>query len=236
MQRRPVALRELGAGRDAEAEAVRGRALALLAHLLAVARAERREVVVEALERALRAVVPVELQAEARQVVVPRERAFSSSVQKRKCTDDARSCSATSRTPASSAAVIRRAAARRRPSQQRQPAPRRRRERDRRDELRVVAHARALRGVGPGPVEDELAVAVGLEVERHRADEAARAAPREHDARHAAGARTDAVRRLERGEKGVLEKRVVLARQPIPLGGRNGRDAVDDLQLDDGRA
>ena len=47
---------------------MRRRRLALLAHLLAVARAERRQEVVEALERAVGAVVPVELHGQPRQV------------------------------------------------------------------------------------------------------------------------------------------------------------------------
>ena len=91
---------------------------------------------------------------------------FSASVQNRKWTDEARSSSATSRTPRSSAAVTAAGVGVGRPAPSGRRWPGRRRERDRRDQLRVVAHAAAVRGVRPAPVEDELAVAVGLEVKR----------------------------------------------------------------------
>jgi len=117
----------------------------------------------------------------------------------------------------------------------RQAVPGGRGERDGRHQLGIVADARTVRGVGPGPVEDELAVAVGLEVEGHGADEAVVFA-REHDPRLAAGALAHAVRGFQRGQEPVLEEWVVLAGQPIPIGGGHGRDAVDDLQLDDARA
>ena len=75
-QRRPVARLQLGAGGGPKGEPVLRRHPALLAHLLAVLRAKRRQVVLEALERAPRAVVPVELHAEAREVAARGEHLF----------------------------------------------------------------------------------------------------------------------------------------------------------------
>jgi hypothetical protein len=93
-----------------------------------------------------------------------------------------------------------------------------------------------MRRVRPGPVEDELAVAVGLEVERHRAEQPGPvlgAVAGEDDPGDAARRLPDALRRLQRRQKSVLEERIVVARQTIPLAGRDGRDALDDFQLDD---
>jgi hypothetical protein len=86
-------------------------------------------------------------------------------------------------------------------------------------------------GVRPSPVEDELAVAVRLQVERHGADQPV-AVAREHETRHAARAGADAARRLQSSQEGVLEKRIAVARQPIPSGGVDVRDALDDLDFD----
>ena len=69
-----------------------------------------------------------------------------------------------------------------------EPRARHRRERNRADELRIVAPAVAAIGIGPAPVEHVLAVGVRLLVERHRADEVL-ARPCGEVARRPAGAR-----------------------------------------------
>jgi len=81
-----------------------------------------------------------------------------------------------------------------------------------------------VRRVGPGPVEDELAVAVGLEVEGDRADEAAAPVSGRDQARDAACAGPDAPRGLERGQKSVL--------QAVPFVGRDVADALYNLEVD----
>ena len=233
-QRRPVARLQLRAGGGPKGEPVLRRHPALLAHLLAVLRAKGRQVVLEALERAPRAVVPVELHAEAREVAARGQDLFLSVGAEEKV--DRRGLlllGDLAHAPEQRRDDRRRVDVRR--VEQRQAAAGGRREGDRRHQLGVVADARAMRGVRPGPVEDELAVAVGLEVERHRAEQSTAVAG-EHDPRDAAGRLADAPRRLQRREERMLEKRIVVARQPIPLAGRDGRDALDDLQLDDARA
>jgi len=89
-----------------------------------------------------------------------------------------------------------------------------------------------VRRVGPGPVEDELAVAVGLEVEGNRADEAAAPVSGRDQARDAACAGPDAPRGLERGQKSVLEEGVAGADQAVPFVGRDVADALYNLEVD----
>src|SRR5690606_16904847 len=97
-----------------------------------------------------------------------------------------------------------------------QPSSGRRRERDRRDELRVIAASGPLVRVRPAPVEHELAVGIVLEVERQRADEPSRVFLRYDDmARFPGRARPDAARVLERGEELVAQERVAV-RQRVP--------------------
>ena len=74
-----------------------------------------------------------------------------------------------------------------------------RRERNADEQLRVVADARALGGVGPAVVEDELALAVRLDVERARREQAF-AVPRDQRPRAASPSRRRRRPRLERRE------------------------------------
>ena len=82
-----------------------------------------------------------------------------------------------------------------------------RRERHADQQLRVVGDARALRGVGPAAVEDELALAVALHVERAGGHQAPALAHHAGARRPAGLARPTAPALLERGEPLPLEER-----------------------------
>ena len=58
---------------------------------------------------------------------------------------------------------------------------------------------------------------------------------RDDDARHAAGARADATGRFQGRQEGVLQERVAVAGEPVPVGRRDVGDAFDDLVVDGGR-
>ena len=74
-----------------------------------------------------------------------------------------------------------------------------RRERNRRDELRIIAAAIAAIRVGPAPVEDVLAVAMRFRVQRHRADQL-RLIPRGEEPRRPPGFGRSAARAMQRRE------------------------------------
>ena len=82
-----------------------------------------------------------------------------------------------------------------------------RRERDRREELRIVAASVPPVRFGPAPVEHVFAVAVPLRVERQRADQRA-FAPRGQVARRPAGARRRAAAVVQRVQERVREERL----------------------------
>ena len=99
-----------------------------------------------------------------------------------------------------------------------QPMPRSGRKRNRRHELGIVGNAGRVRALRPGKIPDELVHALVFQVERHRADEPL-ALSGDHDARLPAGAGSDAARPLQRREKGMFEKGVVVIDQSVPIGG-----------------
>jgi hypothetical protein len=82
-----------------------------------------------------------------------------------------------------------------------QARPRHRRERDRVEQLRVVVEAVAPVRIGPGPVEDVLAVGVVLEVERTRGDDLAGTLEGE-EVRRPAGVGDGARRFVQRAQVG----------------------------------
>ena len=106
------------------------------------------------------------------------------------------------------------------------------REGDRGDELRVVRDAEPLGVARPLMIEDELALAVSLHVERHRGDDLAALADDER-AREPADLRRDAPRLLERREPRPPHERAVSRRQqPVPRVLRNRAHAVHHLDRD----
>jgi len=92
---------------------------------------------------------------------------------------------------------------------------RHRRERNRSDELRIVATSVAPVRIGPAPVEYVLAVAVRLRVERHSANQF-RLVPRRQEARCPAGFGCSATRAMQCREILVRQQRQV-ARKLIPV-------------------
>ena len=97
--------------------------------------------------------------------------------------------------------------------------------------LRVPGHAGAFTGIGPGPVEDELTVGVGLEVQRHGADQSALVVKGQQVMRQPAEGLADAAVMLQRGQKGVAQEGIALRVEPVPVGGGDGVDAVGYLNL-----
>ena len=93
-----------------------------------------------------------------------------------------------------------------------------------RDQLGIVRDAGLLGSMRPGEIPDELTHAVVLEVERHRAHQPLALVCNEN-ARLPSRAGPDAARTFERGQEGVLEKRIVLADKGIPCRGRHLRHA-----------
>ena len=93
--------------------------------------------------------------------------------------------------------------------------------------LRVVVDAGAVRGLGPGVVEDELALAIGLEVHRAGRDQP----PVGREEREVLGApaapTADAARLLQGGEPVPLEKRRLRPDERVP---RLARHVVDEAR------
>jgi hypothetical protein len=105
-------------------------------------------------------------------------------------------------------------------------------------QLRVIPPAGALIGIGPAPVEHELAAAVGLQIARRGRQQAAGAILEQQVLGQPAGARAHRARALERLEKGVRDERVVRlarrigARVPgarIDVAHRRGNPDAQDL-------
>ncbi len=119
-----------------------------------------------------------------------------------------------------------------------------RRERHADLELRVVAAAGALEGVGPAVIEHVLALRMGLQVAGGIADHPAVALGGDVQ-RQPAGAAADASRILQRRQEGVADEGVValgcarkrLGREgaAVPLGRRDLGDALDDADLQGAR-
>ena len=103
------------------------------------------------------------------------------------------------------------------------------RERDRADQLRIVATAGALVGLGPTPVEHELAVGVVAQVQRQRADEPA-VLVREQVLRIPALWR-QAIGRLQSVQETVQQERMI-ARQGVPVRGRDAGQRLDHEAID----
>src|SRR5438094_3572434 len=107
---------------------------------------------------------------------------------------------------------------------------RHRREGDRDQQLRVVGNARARRGGGPVLVEDELAQAVALHVERAGPDQAL-ALPERQEARQPAGRGGGGARVLEDREPLPLEEGRAVTDQPVP---RRARDVAHRFEEAEG--
>ncbi len=100
------------------------------------------------------------------------------------------------------------------------------------DELGVIGDARPLRGARPGPVEDELALAVLLQVGGRGGDEAV-ALPEREVVRQPAGVAADAAGRLQRVEPGVREeRREAHAVERVPHGLGDGADRGVDADFE----
>ena len=109
-----------------------------------------------------------------------------------------------------------------------QARARRRREGYRTLEFRIVAPAGALKGIGPVPVEDVLAVGMALEIERGAAEQAAFRILEHEVLRQPTGLRGGRAALLQGTQKGMADERVV-ARAGVPFGSRHLGDAADHL-------
>ena len=114
-----------------------------------------------------------------------------------------------------------------------QPGPGCRRERDRPEQLGIVAPAVLPVRIGPRPVEYVLSVRVRLQIERHRGDQVA-AVVAEYVLGPPAGGLASALGLMQRMQEGVREQRLV-AGEPIPGGGLDAGQRVDHGEFDCGQ-
>ena len=202
VERVPVRLGDVAAVDPLDGDAGRSRLLALLAHGLALARGERGEEVVEV---RVAGVVPVELLVRALQEPVlaqpaPLALAQEGDVHARHAVALGTAVAAAAASSASSPPP------RARPHQQ--AAPRHRREGHGDLQLGIVAAAGALVGIGPGVVEDVLALAVRFGVAGRAGDDLVLLVLQDEVARRPARAVADAARFLQRLQEAVGEERI----------------------------
>src|SRR5208282_5867591 len=221
----PVALLDLLPGERQHLEPAGKGGLALLADVLALARAQGGE---EIIEVAIAAVVPMELlalaleeagRAECEPLLLGRE-------------GDVERGDAEPPRHLDHAGDERLARAGRGRGVDEQARPGDRREGDRDLQLGVIAPAGALVRLGPAVIEDIFAVGVALEVHGCRGDEPARLVLHDEVAGQPAGLAAGRAALLEGREEGVADARVVGAGDGVP---RLGLDLGDALDEPDGR-
>src|SRR5258708_29337291 len=100
----------------------------------------------------------------------------------------------------------------------------------------MVATAGALEGLRPAMVEDVLALAVALHIERHGAEQGTIGGFGQQVLRLPAGAPADRLGILQRLQEAVAEERVAgragRQRTGVPPGGVDARQGIDDAQSD----
>ena len=224
-----MALLDLAPRKRPDGEAGLRHGLPLLAYLLALARGEGREEVVEA---AIALVEPVELNAGALQqpgLAHQVELVFGGEG------DVQRGDAGLVAEPDAGGEQRRLHRLRLGPRRRQQARPGHRRERDRGLELGVVAPAGALERVRPAVVEDIFAVGVALEVHRHGAEHGAVPALEDDVPGVPAGLRRARAALLECRQKGVADEGVVAACAAVPRGRVHLRDRTQNMGLDGGR-
>ena len=224
----PMALRDVGARQGLDGEPGLGDDAALLADLLALA---RRQAVEEIVETAVTLVAPVELHPRA-----PQEPGVAHQVELGLGGegDVQRGGAGPPAERDAGAEQSRPHGAGLRAFRRQQARPRHRREGNGNLELRVVAAAGPLERLGPAVIEDVFAVGMALEIHRRGAENGAGAVLEDDVPGEPAGFRRARAALLQGREKGVADERVGGAGAAVPVGGRHRADRGKDVGLEGG--
>ncbi|MNZ66585.1 hypothetical protein D3C78_848140 [compost metagenome] len=216
----PLSLAQLPAFAPVEVDALPCHLLALLAHLLALARSERIEKI---LEIPVASIEPVKLAPQALQpAFAPGDHAVGEDIGEIHMHPG----KSLAGHPCGQA-IEQPTGIRRVPRQQTRTGHRRKRHG--RQQLGIIGDARALAGISPGPVEHVLAARMALQVGRHGREQLTIAIAQQSMGRLPAAAGADTAAFLQGGKKGMAQERLTVGQQGIPLRGWSFIDAFERL-------